>query len=149
MTHLETKQALTELIFRVNRHYEMHEYEQMVACYTEDAHYKNWRGDTVGRAAILGLMARREPERLVRHVLSNVTVSVHDDLNAEACCYVTAFLSHRGHPLIEAVPHALPPAVAEYRLRFRRDAGVWLISEKLTIEVFLPELQHANSAHGG
>lgn len=146
MTHYETKQALTELIFRVNRHYEMHEYEQMVACYTEDAHYRSWRGDTVGRAAILALMARREPGRLVRHVLSNVTLSLHDELSAEGHCYVTAFLSHHGHPLVQPVPHGMPPAVAEYRLRFRRDAGHWLISEKLTIEVFLPELPHAGSA---
>lgn len=146
MTDHETKQALTELLFRVNRHYEMHEYEQMVACYTEDAHYRNWRGDTVGRAAILGLMARREPARLVRHVLSNVTLTVHDGLSAEGHCYVTAFLNHQGHPLAGPVPHAGPPAVAEYHLRFRRDAGGWLISEKLTTEVFLPELQRAGSA---
>lgn len=133
---LEQKQILTELIFRVNRLYETHEYEAMVQCYTEDAHYRNWRGDIRGRSEILSMMEHRPRERLVRHVISNVVTTLCSADSAEGMAYVTAYINHHGDPLREPVPQIGPPAIAEYNFRFRKVEGEWLISEKVTVEVF-------------
>ncbi|MCJ0765507.1 nuclear transport factor 2 family protein [Variovorax terrae] len=141
---LSAKAELSELMSRVNRHYELHEYTEMVALYTEDAHYANWRGDVCGRAAILQLMRDREPDRLVRHVLSNTVIDLLNRDSAQGLCYVTAYINHHGHPVTRAVAQVGPPAFAEYHFAFRRVDGRWLISRKRTVEIFSGQvLQHA------
>jgi len=136
MNSVETRQTLTELIYRCNRHYELHEYDQMSLCYTDDAKYRNWRGDVVGREAILELMARRSRTRLVRHFIGNVQIGIDGQNEATGLCYVTAYINHQGDPLVRSVPQIGPPAIAEYHFRFRRVGDQWLIAEKVTVEVF-------------
>lgn len=137
---LLARSELSDLICNLNRHYELHEYAAMAALYTEDAHYANWRGDVVGRVAILQLMQDRAPDRLVRHVLSNIVIDVESATRARGLCYVTAFLNPHGHPAARAVPQDGPPAIAEYHFRFRRVDGRWLVAEKRTVEIFAPKL---------
>ena len=133
---LLAKSELSELVFRLNRHYELHEYAEMAALYAEDAHYANWRGDVVGRAAILRLMQDRAPDRLVRHVLSNLVIELDGADQARGLCYVTAFLNPQGHPVTRSVPQLGAPAIAEYHFAFRRVDGRWLVAAKRTVEIF-------------
>ena len=88
------KLELHELIHRANRAYETHQYEQMVAFFTDDAHYKSTtRGDVVGHAGILATMRERPTNRLARHIISNIIIDVVDASNAKALCYVAGFIN--------------------------------------------------------
>jgi len=136
-TYAEVECDVRQLIFRMTAFYDSQIYDKMLDLFTEDAEYKSSsRGHLKGKAQILEGISRRPKNRLVRHLITNVMVDLHDANNASSRCYLVGAINDGGHPLVKAVPSVGAPAFGEYLMQFRRENGVWKISRKETVEVF-------------
>ncbi|MGA2262874.1 MAG: nuclear transport factor 2 family protein [Acidobacteriota bacterium] len=128
---------IQNLVAQMLIYYDHQDYDHMMALFTEDAYYSSpTRGDHKGRADIRKAMADRPATRLTRHIVSNLVLNVLDATNAEGSSYVTGYLSDQGWPFKKEVPQEGPPAVGDYRFKFKKVGGAWKISEKITQPVF-------------
>jgi hypothetical protein len=132
-----TESSLAKLVLNMLNSYDVHDYPRLVSYFTDDAHYSSpTRGDLVGHSQIMEAMIKRPAQRLTRHAISNLVVTVTGADSADAHCIVTAYLNADGFSAKQPVPQTAAPAVADYAFKFRRVNGFWLISEKITQSVF-------------
>lgn len=136
-TPFEAQSEVEQLMYRMTRYYDNQDYANMLALFSEDCFYKSAaRGELRGKAAILEGISQRPKNRLVRHLITNVIFDMQDENHASTQCYLVGALNDGGHPLKQAVPSVGAPAFGEYHMKFRRENGVWKITEKVTVEVF-------------
>lgn len=136
-SYTEVECDIRQLMYRMTAFYDDQQYDSMLALFTEDAVYKSpSRGELHGKAEILAGISQRPKTRLVRHLLSNISVERQGHDSASSRCYLVGAINDMGHPLVKAVPSVGAPAFGEYLMQFRREHGHWRISRKETIEVF-------------
>ncbi len=85
-----------------------------------------------GIDAIARLLRSRPPNRLTRHVLSNLEIEVLSPTRARGRCYVTVY-RHRtdGRPPQPPAPMAGPETLGEYHDEFVLEAGRWKFASRV------------------
>ncbi|MCJ0765506.1 nuclear transport factor 2 family protein [Variovorax terrae] len=140
-SYLEAKTEIEQLIYRMTRYYDYQDYASMLALFSQDCLYKSpSRGELRGKDAVLAGISMRPKDRLVRHLITNIIFELHDENNASTTCYLVGAINDGGHPLRGPVPSIGAPAIGEYHMKFRRENGVWMIAEKVTVEVFFGQV---------
>lgn len=137
-TYAEAECEIRQLLARVGAFYDEQDYGPMLELFTEDAEFMcpPSRRELRGKAEILEDISKSPQNRLVRHLMTNIIVDLHDENNASSRCYVIAGANLGGRPLVKAVPLMGAPVIGEYLMKFRRENGVWKVLRKETVEVF-------------
>lgn len=113
-------------------HVDHHEYEDAVKLFTADADWKVMGLSLKGREEILEALYGGLGNDTIRHVLTNVIVTVIDEDNANSWAYNAIFYSREGRiedrdkPLPFAGPHRFSDGFA----RMQRVDGRWLIAAR-------------------
>jgi hypothetical protein len=109
-------------------------HEAAAELFAEDATWVRDEGPVRSRDGILAALHRRSPQRLSRHVITNVVVTPMGDY-AEATACMLALRGTR----VRKGPAPLPDAVAVCDLlaRFRRNED-WEITHLEPVQVFMP-----------
>lgn len=113
-------------------HVDHHEFEEAVELFTEDVTWSVMGIDLKGRDEILEALHGGLGNDTIRHVLTNVIVTVIDKDNAELWNYTTNYYSREGRredmegPLPFDGPHRLGDMFA----KFRRVGSEWKIAAR-------------------
>lgn len=84
-----------------------------------------------GRAAIVNALSQRSPERLTRHICTNIVIDIADYNNASGLCYLLLYASDRAEPEdATGRPVNSPRRVGEYHDKFVRTDSGWRIAER-------------------
>ena len=113
-------------------HVDHHEYDEAVQLFTEDADWKVMGLSLKGRAEILEALHGGLGNDTIRHVLTNMIVTVIDEDNAESWSYNAIYYSREGRiedrdkPLAFDGPHRFGDGFA----RLKRVNGQWQIAAR-------------------
>ena len=124
--------GLPESLAAVLHYVDHHEYEDAVKLFTEDADWKVMGLNLKGREEILEALYGGLGNDTIRHVLTNVIVTVIDDDNAESWSYNSIYYSREGRiedrdkPLPFDGPHRFGDGFA----RLKRVDGEWQIAAR-------------------
>lgn len=111
------------------------------ACYAPDAEFvrPTTPEPVKGRAALEDMMKRRPAQMVGRHLISNMQVTAVNDHEADGLSYFTTLVAMRqdgsgdGALPMEGAPHSM----GEYRYRFAKVDGQWLIQRQVGRFAFL------------
>lgn len=140
MTEVSLEVACTNLVVRTMLAVDAGDLDAFEAQFTENCVMIYGEQQVVGRDTIMGLMRQRSPDRVTRHVLSQVFVEPASDGSASAISYFTLYEGSRTEG---AMPYSLntPAAVGEYRdVCHLTDKG-WRIAERHILPVFVRKEQ--------
>jgi hypothetical protein len=101
-------------------------YARSVALFTEDATWVRGEGPVHTSKAILASLHNRPAERITRHLVSNIVVTITGPDEAEAVAYLVALHAKRAESGPTPIP--VPVAIGDLIYRFRRGADGWRIS---------------------
>ena len=113
-----------------------YDYERFMELWADGATIVMLRSPLVGEAAIRGWLARREPDMICRHLVTNVVIDVIDADHARGSCYCIAFRARhmRGK---EPGEMETPTFIVEYRDEFLHDARRgWLFARREVVASF-------------
>lgn len=135
LLQLPARDACLAVIARYCHLCDAQDYAGFAALFTEDALWSRPIGDFRGRTAIRAVMEERPSRAQTRHVMGSIHVQVDDADHASALSYCTVYRdlawSGEGPALLEA-----PEMLVDYRDRFVRVDGRWLIASRHTTMVF-------------
>jgi len=105
--------------------------------FAEDAYFKHPRlpEPMIGAAAIRRWMAAYAPDILIRHVTTNIRITLTDSAHASGTSYTTAYRI-TGHDGKLPAPLAGPYCVVEYEDRYQRMAAGWKFSHRSSQYIF-------------
>jgi hypothetical protein len=108
--------------------------DEAVTLLTPDVMWHRQGEVLVGRAAVREVINRRAPDRILRHHLSNIVVTVCGPLNAASVAYYAVYL-HEG----PALPRVIngPVYVGDYHAEYIKVEGSWGISSLRANRVFI------------
>lgn len=126
-----------QLLIRFFNAFDAFRYEEMAAMFAPDGVWHRQGKALQGRPAILGALNERLTTQTVRHVITNIDVTVLDADRARFLFYLTAYaddgVAPRGEPPIIAAPFLLLTVPGSY---IRID-GRWKIAEMTMNRTFL------------
>ena len=137
---LEIQSACEALVARYCHLCDDREHAAFAALFTEDGMWIRPAGEFRGRKAIFDWMETRPVQQVTRHIMGSVHVEVLDEENAAGIGYCTVFQDY-DPPAGKPSPLVQPKMVVDYRDRFRRSGGEWLIAERRTRVVFSAEFK--------
>jgi hypothetical protein len=121
-------------------------YDELAGLFTAHGVWVRRKQELVGPAAILAAMTEREGWRTA-HVVSNVSVHVVDEQNAETSQYVTLY-RHEGTPGEKGpAPLSAPRAILHHRDKMVRVAGEWKFARKTSRPVMSRRGESGGDAH--
>lgn len=111
------------------------QYDRVVELFTPDGRFDRKGTVYVGRDAIRELFAARPPEVVIRHLCTNIRITLRSRNEAGGLCYALFFKgTATSDAQLPVVPSA--PSVTEYHDEYvRTDAG-WRIRERRTRPIF-------------
>ncbi len=115
-------------------------YDQAAALFTEDGTFERRTPDRTstvftGRAAIRGFFDSRPVDEAIRHLCTNIRITLRSREEAGGHCYALFFKgTATGDAELPVPPRA--PAVTEYHDDYVRTAGGWRIARRRTQPVF-------------
>ena len=85
----------------------------------------------LGRGAIVEALSQRSPDRLTRHICTNIVIDVEDDKRAAGLCYLLLYAADKSQPEDWTGRQVNSPRrVGEYRDQFVRTDLGWRIAER-------------------
>lgn len=119
-------------------HIDRHDVDAVVALFVEDGVLHSRTGaELKGRDAIRAGLAKRDPNRVTRHVLAPPVVRITGPDTAEGLAEYILFDGLRDrHPGEGALPIELPVGVGEFRQTYRRTGGEWRIASHSGQSIF-------------
>lgn len=127
------ERSCTRLVLDYARHVDSGHASRIADLFTIDGVWLGADGRTMaGRDEIRAAFTRREQltRRTSRHVCTNVIIDVQSDEWATGSCYLINF-RHDADGMAESpAPSDVPKFVGEYRDRYRRIDGSWLIAHR-------------------
>lgn len=123
-------EACRETVLRAAHAQDHQDWPAFAACFTDDARLQRPDGQLLdGRAAILAAYATRAPQRLTRHVLTNLRVDLHGPGRASVHSLVTVWTGSTDDAAgPQGRPAHGPQLLGEFDDDLRRDDdGAWRI----------------------
>jgi hypothetical protein len=111
-------------------------YEESATLFSEDGIWVRGEGPVHTRTGILASLRRRPPERLSRHFVSNIVVTLKNENEAEATAYFVALHGTRIEGAAAKLP--VPVAAGDLVYRFERYSEGWQITYLEPIQLYLP-----------
>lgn len=105
-------------------------YDVLVNCFTEDGIWKRQGKELQGRDVIMTAMQERGENLIIRHVVTNIEVSVEDDDHASTAEYVTIYRYDGEQKLDGPAPLDGPGVIFLYKDKMLKIDGDWKISDK-------------------
>lgn len=112
-------------------------YEPLADLFGEDGAWVRAGTPYVGPRDIVGSLNERPENLLIRHLLTNVDISVQGPDGARGTGYFLVYkaMGDGAEPPLPA-PLGAPAMVAEVQDRYRRQAGEWRIERRETARIF-------------
>jgi ketosteroid isomerase-like protein len=134
---LRAEAACQRLVVAYGWAFDTLDVERFIALFCADAEWQRPSGErVVGHAALRESFVRRNPAVMLRHVCSNLLVTVLGEREAEGLSLSTVYRSTRLEG--QAAELGLPLQIVEYRDRYRLDGdGRWRIAVRHTAIVLL------------
>jgi hypothetical protein len=107
--------------------------DEAVTLLTPDVMWHRQGEVLVGRPAVREVINRRAPDRMIRHHLSNIVVTLRGPLNAASVAYYAVYL-HEGRALPRVING--PAHVGDYHAEYIKADGNWGISSLRANRVF-------------
>lgn len=85
-----------EIMVRMGHYLDSGRFEEFVDYFTDDAEWHRRGRELKGRESILAQIRRRSPTLIIRHVLTNFVVDVHDRDHAHCQAYMLGFRYDNG-----------------------------------------------------
>ena len=134
LDELECARLVTALSYRLDQH----ENDAVIALFADDGILHSQAGvDAVGGEAILGLLAKRNPNRVTRHMLAVPFIEMTGPDEARGVAAFTVYEGFRDQhegsgpmPLLPAV------TVGEFHQSYRRTSAGWRIASCRSVPVF-------------
>lgn len=128
------KSAIAEVIVAYCRHIDTYEDPALLELFTPHATWlRAGQAPYEGREAIARYMAQRDRGTLIRHVISNIQISLEGEDRATAVSYWTAYKSQPGQDLRSALA---PFAMGEFHDRFEFSDDRWRIARREIHSIF-------------
>jgi uncharacterized protein (TIGR02246 family) len=127
------ERACRRLVLDYAHHVDSGHAARVAELFTDDGTWlgADGRGMT-GRGEILAAFRRREQRttRVSRHVCTNIRIDVESAGRARGTSYLVNYRHDRTGGAAAPAPARHPKFVGEYRDRYRRERGVWLIEHR-------------------
>lgn len=135
MTDLErllAEKACHDLVLAAAQAVDQQDYPALAALFADDGELVRPGGSPLlGPQAIQASYAAKDPERLTRHVVSNLRVTVDSSTSARAHCVVTLWTTQRSEALTPQGRKANPmQQVGEIEDEFVRTPSGWKIQRR-------------------
>ena len=117
----------------VNKFYnalDQRQYDVLVNCFTEDGVWKRQGKELEGREKIMEAMEDRSENLVIRHVVTNIEVSIIDVNEAETSEYVTIYRFDGDEKLEGPAPLDGPGVIFLYQDKMLRTEAGWKIRDK-------------------
>ena len=113
------------------------QYEPLSSLFGPDGEWVRGGKSYAGFDAIMGSLKQRSNAMLIRHLLTNIVVTVDDATTATGIGYFLVFkaMGQEGEPPLPA-PLTVPSMLAEMRDTYRRASGGWYIGRRETARIF-------------
>ena len=105
-------------------------YDDLVICFSEDGVWKRQGNELRGHEAIMAAMHERSLNLVIRHVVTNIAVTVLDEDHAATQEYVTIYRHDTDEEIDGPAPLDGPGVIFLYRDKMVRSKDGWKISDK-------------------
>jgi hypothetical protein len=112
-------------------------YDSAADLFVEDGQFDRRGTVFAGRDAIKGFFETRPADEAIRHLCTNIRITLRSSNEASGHCYAVFFKGTASSDAeLPVVPRA--PAVTEYHDEYVRTESGWRIRERRTQPVFIP-----------
>lgn len=137
LDHWISVKCCEDAILRFTAHFDAGQYREMERYFSVDGIWKRRDGDIEGIEQLRVQMAKRKPDRVMRHVISNVRTTLHSADHATVDSYVTLYMHVYGdQPAPVQAPLGGPVVVGRYKDEMRRIDGCWKIQVRQPVHDF-------------
>jgi hypothetical protein len=118
-------------------HLDRRQYEPLAALFGPDGVWVRGGKPCTGYDGVMASLNERPADVLIRHLMTNIVVTVEDDSTATGIGYFLVYKAtgDGGEPP-QPAPIAAPAMVAEMRDTYRRGADGWYIARRETARIF-------------
>jgi ketosteroid isomerase-like protein len=121
----------SQVLLRFYDCFDNFDYAGMAALFTQDGVWHRAGKALAGREAIVAELEKRSRTQSMRHVVTNLLVTVRTAQEASASCYITAYRHDGGKP-----PSTVPVIASPYLMlvataRFTDTPQGWLMAEQV------------------
>lgn len=125
------------VIVKMTRHLDLRELEAFASYFTEDGIWIRRGRNSEGRAAIIEDTDKIRTDTLViRHVLTNFNVTIHDADHVDCITYMSGYRTDPGPDFDGPFVPFTSRAVWEYHDQLRRTSEGWRVSQRIAKPVF-------------
>lgn len=122
-----------QVVLWFTAHLDASEYEEMERYFTSDGIWHQARGPVRGHQELRERLRSFDPDRIWRHVLTNLRTTILDREHAVVDSYFTVYIQQRGGDRTTPVVTPGPRHVGRFRDRLRRVDNTWLLAERQVI----------------
>jgi hypothetical protein len=139
VSRLIDEASCTRLCLDFMHHIDQRRYDRVVELFTEGGAFNRQGTVYRGRDAIQRLFEARPADVLIRHLCTNIRITIRSDNEAVGDCYAV-FYKGRGGPDVQLPVIPSAAAVTEYHDTYVRTQDGWRIQERRTRPIFSPSL---------
>ena len=105
-------------------------YDELVNCFTPDGVWKRQGNELQGRDAIMAAMEERGENLVIRHIVTNVQVTIEDENSASTSEYITIYRHDSDEKLEGPAPLDGPGVIFLYQDKMVRSEDGWQMTDK-------------------
>jgi hypothetical protein len=120
----------TQVVNKFYNSLDARRYDNLVNCFTEDGIWKRQGNELQGRAAILSAMEERGEHLVIRHIVTNIAVTIEDADHVSTAEYVTIYRYDSDEKLEGPAPLDGPGVIFLYQDKMVRTESGWQMSDK-------------------
>ena len=134
-TDLSDEASCTRLCNDFMHYIDQRQYDRVAELFTEDGRFDRKGTVYTGRDAIRQLFEARPADVVIRHLCTNIRITLRSENEASGQCYAVFFKGTAGSDAeLPVVPS--PAAVTEYHDEYVRTPSGWRIRERRTKPIF-------------
>lgn len=129
--------AIQRVIIKMTRHLDLRELNEFASYFTVDGEWLRRGRTSVGRDAIIkDTDAVRTESLVIRHVLTNFNISLHDETHASCITYMTGYRTDPGPDFDGPFVPFTNQALWEYHDELELTEEGWRVSRRIAKPVF-------------
>ncbi len=120
----------SQVVVQFYNHLDARRYDDLVALFAADGVWKRQGKELDGQAAIMEAMQARGEFLVIRHIVTNIQITVEDENNASSAEYVTVYRYDSDEKLDGPAPLDGPGVIFLYQDKLVRTGDGWKIKDK-------------------
>ncbi|MBT3990328.1 MAG: SnoaL-like domain-containing protein [Rhodospirillaceae bacterium] len=105
-------------------------YDDLVNCFVADGVWKRQGNELEGRDAIMAAMQERGDTLVIRHIVTNIQVTIHDENTVSTSEYVTIYRYDSDEKLEGPAPLDGPGVIFLYQDKMTKTDSGWQMTDK-------------------